>query len=172
MRQIKFEQLNEEIIKSCKKHPLCKTCRVIVGEGNQNAEIMLIGQNPGKEEDKLGKPFVGKAGKFLDKILKKYGIERRETYITSVVKCKTPRNRKPTKKEIEFFMPFLIKQINLIKPRVIVLMGEVAWKTPQIKNIKVETKYIKTYHPAAAMRFPKIRKKFEKDFKTLRKLID
>lgn len=161
-----LKKLNEEIIKDCKKYPLCKTCRVIVGEGNAKAKIMLIGQNPGAEENKIGRPFVGRAGKFLDKILKKNKIERKEIYITSVVKCKTPRNRKPTKKEIEFFIPFLVKQINLIKPKVIVLMGEVAWKTPKLKGIK-NIRYIETYHPAAAMRFPKARKKFEKDFEML-----
>jgi DNA polymerase len=162
---MKIEKLNKKIKKECKKHLLCKHSKVIVGEGNEKANIMLIGQNPGAEENKLGRPFVGRAGKFLDEILNKYGIERKNLYITSVVKCKTPKNRKPTKKEIEFFMPFLVEQINLVKPKIIVLMGEIAWKTPRIKKLKA--KYIKTYHPAAAMRFPKIRKKFEKDFKIL-----
>ncbi|RLG16093.1 uracil-DNA glycosylase [Candidatus Pacearchaeota archaeon] len=162
-----LKKLNKDILKSCKKYPLCKQCKnIVVGEGNIKAKIMLIGQNPGKEEDKTGRPFVGKSGKYLNKVLSKNKIKREEIYITSVVKCKTPNNRKPTQKEIEFFMPFLIKQIKLIKPKIIVLMGRVTLKTPIYKDIK----YIKTYHPAAAMRFPKIKKKFEGDFKVLGRL--
>ncbi len=141
--------------------------RVILGEGPFDAKVMLVGQNPGAEEDKLGRPFVGRSGKYLDKVLKENGIDRAMLFITSVVKCKTPGNRKPTKKEIEECLPLLIEQIKSIKPKLIVLMGGVAWQTPRLEGIL----YMETYHPAAAMRFPKIREKFEEDFKSLKDYI-
>lgn len=125
---------------------------------------MLIGQNPGREEAKQRKPFVGRAGKYLDSVLKKYGIDRGGIYITAMVKQTTPHNRRPTEKEIKTWMPYLLQEIEIIKPKTIILMGTVAWKTPRLKGIE----YIETYHPAAAMRFPKIRDRFEKDIKELR----
>jgi len=140
----------------------------VVGEGPENAEVMLIGQNPGAEEAKQGRPFVGRAGKYLDRVLKANNIRRESLFITSVVKCKTPGNRKPTAKEIADCIPFLLKQIRRIKPKIIVLMGEVARNTPRLKGIE----YIETYHPAAAMRFPRARERFEHDFRKLRALID
>ena len=136
---------------------------IVLGEGPDLAEIMLVGQNPGKEEIKRGKPFVGRSGKYLDIVLVKNNIDRSKLYITSVVKQSTPGNRKPTEKEIRHWMPYLIDEIKRIKPKIIFLMGEVAWRTPRFRGIK----YIKTYHPAAAMRFPNARERFERDFQKL-----
>ncbi len=133
----------------------------VPGEGDPGAKIMLVGQNPGKKEDETGKPFVGRAGQYLDRILQKNGVERKNLFITSVVKHASPNNRKPRADEIDACMPFLEEQIRLIQPKIIILMGKVAWKTPRKSSIE----YIETYHPAAAMRFPEIRKKFENDFK-------
>jgi DNA polymerase len=144
---------------------ICQKYRFVEGEGPLDAEVMLIGQNPGREEDKTGRPFVGRAGTYLNKVLRKNGIKREKIYITSVVKCRTPRNRKPTQKEIKASIPYLVKQIKKIDPKIIVLMGKVAWKIPRMED----RYYIQTYHPAAAMRFPKVRKKFESDFKKLKK---
>ena len=160
---MKINELNRKISRACRNFPLCRNSKIVSGEGDPHAKIMLVGQNPGKEENIQGRPFVGRSGKFLDMVLEKNNLRRKKLYITSVVKCKTPENRKPANTEIRFFMPFLTEQIKSIKPKIVVLMGEVAWKTPRIKGIR----YIKTYHPAAAMRFPKIRKKFEKDFSSL-----
>jgi uracil-DNA glycosylase len=137
--------------------------RIVMGEGPSDAQIMLIGQNPGAEEDKQGRPFVGRSGKYLNKVLAENNIKRESLFITSVVKCKTPGNRKPTKKEIEDCLPLLIEQIKSIKPKLIVLMGEVARQTPRLEGIQ----YLETHHPAAAMRFPGIRAKFEADFQRL-----
>lgn len=142
--------------------------KAVIGEGPENARVMLIGQNPGAEEARLGRPFVGRAGKYLDRVLKANDIRRESLFITSVVKCRTPENRKPTNKEIEDCLPFLVKQIRRIKPEVIVLMGEVARNTPRFEGIK----YFETFHPAAAMRFPGARDRFEQDFRKLRALID
>lgn len=156
----------EKQIRKCKKCSLWRTRKnAVPGEGKANAKIMLIGQNPGAEEDKAGKPFIGRSGKYLNRVLEKNKINRKNLFICGAVKCKTPKNRKPSSEEIKACMPYLLQQIKIINPKIIVLMGEVAWQTSRkIKNIK----YIETYHPAAAMRFPKIRKKFEKDFRKLK----
>ena len=138
---------------------------ILAGEGPQNAEIMLIGQNPGREEARQGRPFVGKSGKYLDMMLRKNNLDRGELYITSVVKETTPRNRRPTAQEIQYWMPYLLEEIRQVKSKIIVLMGEVAWKTPRLETVD----YLDTYHPAAAMRFLQPRKKFEDDLRTLGK---
>jgi uracil-DNA glycosylase family 4 len=138
----------------------------VAGEGPQNAEIMLIGQNPGREEAQQGRPFVGRSGKYLDTVLRNNNLGRSKLYITSVVKETTPRNRRPTAQEVRYWMPYLLEEIRQVKPKIIVLMGNVAWKTPRLEAID----YIETYHPAAAMRFPGVRQKFENDFERLGKL--
>jgi uracil-DNA glycosylase family 4 len=138
---------------------------IVAGEGPRNAEIMLIGQNPGSEEAKQGRPFVGKSGKYLDTVLRKNNVDRSKLYITSVVKETTPGNRRPTAQEIRYWMPYLLEEIRQVKPKIVVLMGKIAWKTPRLKAIE----YIETYHPAAAMRFPRTREKFENDFEKLEK---
>jgi uracil-DNA glycosylase len=97
-------------------------------------------------------------------VLLKNGIDRSRLYITSVVKQPTPANRKPTMQEIGYWMPFLTEEIKRVKPRVIFLMGEVARRTPRFEGIR----YIETYHPAAAMRFPKARERFERDVQEIR----
>lgn len=135
----------------------------VPGEGPDYAQIMLIGQNPGKDEVKQGRPFVGRSGKYLNEVLKKNNIDRRKIYITSIVKQATPRNRKPTAQEIRQWMPYLVNEIRAVKPKTIVLMGKIAQKAPRLEGIK----YIETYHPAAAMRFPSAREKFERDFEKL-----
>ena len=130
-------------------------------EGPKNARIMLVGQNPGKEEVTQRRPFVGRSGKYLDKVLLKNGLDRGKLYITSVVKEPTPGNRKPRADEIERWMPTLVAEIEKVKPEIVVLMGQVAWLVPRSEGIE----YVETYHPAAAMRFPKIRSKFEEDIR-------
>ncbi|MDZ7700504.1 MAG: uracil-DNA glycosylase [Deltaproteobacteria bacterium] len=137
------------------------------GEGPKGAEVMLVGQNPGREEVKQRRPFVGRAGQYLNKVLQQYGLDRGSLYLTGVVKEGTPHNRKPTAREINRWMPTLEAEIKTVKPALIVLMGRVAWKTPRFEGID----YMETYHPAAAMRFPKIREKFERDMGRLRQMI-
>jgi DNA polymerase len=127
---------------------------------------MLVGQNPGSEEDKTGKPFVGRAGKFLNKVLAKNGINREEVFVTNIVKHLTPQNRKPLPDEIAACAPYLTAQINLIEPEVVVLMGTVARQSPRVGC----TEYVETVHPSAAMRFTKMRKRFEEGFAQLKKL--
>lgn len=137
--------------------------KIVAGEGPSNAKIMLVGQNPGEQEVRQGRSFVGKSGKYLDDVLKRNNIHRGKLYITSVVKETTPGNRSPSAREIGNWMPCLLEEIRRVKPKIVVLMGKVACKTPRLDNIE----YIETYHPAAAMRFPKARKRFESDFEKL-----
>jgi DNA polymerase len=137
--------------------------KINYAEGPADAEVMLVGQNPGKEEIRQNRPFVGRAGKYLDRVMADKGIDRKKLYLTSVVKAPTPKNRKPTADEIHDWMPVLLREIEMIKPAIVVLMGRVAWQVPRINEIE----YIETYHPAAAMRFPEVRRKFEKDMAAL-----
>ena len=136
---------------------------IVSWEGPENAKVMLIGQNPGSEEARQGRPFVGRSGKYLDTVLAKNGIDRGRLYITSVVKETTQANRIPTAREIGYWMPNLLQEIRRIKPKIVVLMGKVAWETPRLDGIE----YIETCHPAAALRFPKPRERFESDFEML-----
>lgn len=164
-------------IRKCRKCRLWKTRKnAVPGEGNPNAEIMLVGQAPGRTEDATGRPFVGRAGKLLTELLAESGLKRNKVFITSVIKCFPPRNRIPKKDEIRACNPYIRKQIELIKPKTIVLLGNVAIKTvlgdagklDKIHGKKIVRKgitYIPTYHPAAGIRFPEIRRKIRMDFK-------
>ncbi len=139
------------------------------GEGPVNAKIMLIGQGPGREEDKQGRPFVGRAGLFLNKLLAKNDINRDKVFITSCVKCHTPKNRLPKMDELEACRPYILKQINLINPMLIVLMGRIAH---QLADYIKDRKIIKTPHPAAGMRFPKQKAAIIREFEKITRFIN
>jgi len=151
----------------------------VPGEGPANAKIMVIGMAPGVQEDKIGKPFVGRAGKFLNELFKIAKIERGKIFITSPLKClpQPPPNRKPTKEEIKACLPYLKKQIEIINPQKFILLGEVAFLVffPDEKLKDFRGKFIKkggkkyfiSYHPATGIRFQKFRKILEKDFRKL-----
>jgi uracil-DNA glycosylase family 4 len=161
---LKIDRLNERI-KNCRKCRLWQGAKnAVPGEGPLHAKLMLVGQNPGAEEDKTGMPFVGRAGKFLNKVLAENGIIREELFVTNIVKHVTPKNRKPSPDEIAACAPYLEAHIKAIKPKIVVLMGTVAWQAPRVEGVE----YVETYHPSAAMRFTKIRKKFEEDFRVLK----
>jgi uracil-DNA glycosylase len=160
-----LEELEMQIC-SCRKCRLWKGAKhAVPGEGPRDARLMLVGQNPGKEEDETGKPFVGRAGKFLNAVLAENGINRNEVFITNIVKHATPGNRKPFQDEVEACLPYLKTQVETIKPKTVVLMGAVALQTPRFEGVE----YVETVHPSAAMRFPKMRKRFLEDFAGLRK---
>jgi DNA polymerase len=163
--------LFEEIIlqvQNCKKCHLWQTSlHVVPGEGPTDAKVMFIGQNPGAEEDKTGRPFIGRAGKFLTKTLAEFGINRQDVYITNIVKHTSPENRKPYPDEITACLPYLIQQITIIKPKIIVLLGASAKETPRIEGIT----YFEVVHPSAAMRFTKMREKFHTQIAEIAKQI-
>jgi DNA polymerase len=160
-----LEKLDEQI-KTCRKCRLWQGAKNgVPGEGPFNAKVMLVGQNPGAEEDKTGKPFVGRAGKFLTETLAEHGIKREELFITNIVKHASPENRKPFADEIAACIPYLITQIAIIKPKIIVLLGATAKETPRIEGIE----YIEVIHPSAAMRFKNMRDKFRQQIAALAK---
>jgi len=176
-RKDSLTKLNQEI-RNCKKCPLWKTRKnTVPGEGPANAKIIFVGQAPGSEEDKTGRPFVGRAGRFLNQLLRIANIKREKVFITSPIKCFPPKNRKPTEKEIETCLPYLKKQIEIINPQKFILLGEVAFSVffPNKKLGSFRGKLVKkdgreyfvTYHPAAGIRFQKFRKILEKDFKKI-----
>lgn len=165
-------------IRTCKKCDLAKTRKnAVPGEGLIEAKIMIVGQAPGAEEDKIGRPFVGRAGQFLNQLFKITRVDRKKIFITSPIKCFPPKNRKPTKKEIESCFPYLKRQIEIINPQKFILLGEIAFLVffPDKKLSDFRGKWIKkdekeyfiTYHPAAGLRFPKIKKILERDFKKI-----
>jgi len=178
-KTVELEKLNQEI-KNCKRCLLWKTRKnTVPGDGPVNAKIMAIGMAPGVEEDKIGKPFIGRAGKFLNKLFEIAEIKREKVFITSPLKClpQPPINRKPKKEEIKACLPYLEKQIKIINPRRFILLGEVAFSVFFLnkklgdyrgKLVKKEDReYFVTYHPAAGIRFQKFRKILEKDFKKI-----
>lgn len=180
----KLEKLHQKMRK-CKRCSLWETRKnVSPGEGPAHAKIMIVGQAPGREEDLQGRPFVGRAGKFLNQLLKLARIKREKTFLTAPVHCFPPKNRKPTKQEIKACLPYLKKQIGIINPQKFILLGEVAfsvffpkkelssfrgkWTPPNHHPFfKGKKKFFITYHPAAGLRFPKIKKILEKDFRKL-----
>lgn len=150
--------------KGCHNCGLRSGCQgVVFGEGNPTAKLMFVGEGPGADEDRLGRPFVGKAGQLLNRILTAAGITRDEVYIANVVKCRPPGNRTPQPKEAEACLPHLRKQVAIIRPRIIVCLGATAAAYLIDREIRItkargqwfERKgflIIPTYHPAALLR--------------------
>jgi len=158
-----WEELEKSII-NCNKCKLCSNRQNIVfGTGNKNAKIMFIGEGPGADEDRLGEPFVGRAGQLMNMAFQAVGIKREDVYIANIVKCRPPANRNPEDDEAIACLNYLRNQVILVKPEIIVLLGSVA-----LKNIlgeeygitssrgkwieKKGIKYMPTWHPAALLR--------------------
>jgi DNA polymerase len=175
-----YQELKQEALK-CQRCQLREGCNgVVMGEGNINNRIMLIGEGPGANEDRLGRPFVGKAGQLMDKILESVNLKREELYITNVVKCRPPKNRVPHKNEFESCVSILMAEINLINPKVIVPMGSTAAKflispSESITNIrgnwiqKGDIFFLPTFHPAYLLRNSNMKKYSWYDFKLIKK---
>lgn len=174
LKQLK--QIEKEIIscKNCNLHT--GRTKAVPGEGSYHAKVMIIGEAPGKEEDAQGRPFVGRAGQLLTKLLSEIGLSRNEVYITNIVKCRPPENRQPSREEAIACNPFLKRQLELISPKVVVLLGATASKyvIGEDKITKIRGKifeidniiFLPTLHPAAVLRnesqLPLIREDFEK----------
>ncbi len=151
-----MEEIKRQV-QNCRKCRLWETAKNgVVGEGPMDAAVMFVGQNPGSEEDQTGRPFVGRAGKFLTKTLAEFGIKREDVYITNIVKHTSPQNRKPYPDEVEACLPYLTEQIGIIKPKIVVLLGASAKDTPRVAGVE----YFEVVHPSAAMRFTKMRERF------------
>ena len=177
----KHEDSLEKIATDVRGCPLCKLARTrknaVPGEGQISAKIMFIGEAPGRSEDEKGKPFVGAAGRILDNLLKKAGIERSQVFITNIVKCRPPNNRVPEEDELIACRPYLDRQIALIKPKVICILGRTAYSSilggssiTASRGKVIERsgqKYFSTFHPAAVIYNKSLRSTLEADLKRL-----
>lgn len=177
-----LETLREKL-KDWKGIELAKTSNPVLGEGNAHAEIMFIGEAPGEQEDRQGRPFVGPAGKFLDELLASIGLQRADVYISNVVKFRPPGNRDPTPEEKEACLPWLKAEIALIRPQVLVPLGRHALTQffPQMSISAAHGKpqrltdaifVFPIYHPAAALHNPGLRQALIDDFAALKTFLD
>lgn len=153
-----------EAIETCRKCRLCDArTNVVPGEGNPRARLLFIGEGPGREEDQLGRPFVGAAGQLLEKMMAAIGQTRNDAYIANVVKCRPPQNRAPEADEIAACLPYLRMQVGLIRPQVIVLLGASALRAicgDEMRITRDRGQWIQrkgvwmmpTFHPAALLR--------------------
>tara|TARA_B100000427_G_scaffold302491_1_gene286368 strand:- start:101 stop:805 length:705 start_codon:yes stop_codon:yes gene_type:complete len=170
-----------ELIKNCKLKK--NATNLVFGDGNINSKIMIIGEGPGANEDLKGKPFVGRAGKLLDKMLESIKLDRNKVYISNVVNYRPPENRKPSELEIERYLPFLKMHIEIIRPKILVLLGSTALNS-LVGNSEVISKargkwiqkkigenniwVIASFHPAFLMRQPEQKKLAWVDLKMIR----
>ncbi|PYV85776.1 MAG: DNA polymerase [Acidobacteria bacterium] len=154
--------------------------QIVFGVGNPRADLMFIGEAPGADEDIQGEPFVGRAGQLLTNMIKAMGLRREDVYIANIIKCRPPGNRTPERDECETCSPFLFRQIEAIKPKVIVALGAVAAKTLLAMNSSMgelrgrwydfrNTKLAVTYHPAFLLRDPRQKKETWKDLQMVMK---
>ena len=181
IKEIKLTQLKNHILKKNKYYP---RKNLVFSDGNKNAAVMIIGEAPGRTEDKLQKPFVGRAGKLLDSLLESIHLDRSKVYITNVVNYRPDKNRKPTPKEINDFKKLLFKHIEIIRPKCILLLGATAATAVlnhngplrQIrgkwKNIKIINYYydiLTTFHPAFLLRQSNQKRNVLQDLKKIKK---
>lgn len=182
-----LKELNKKII-TCDQCVLRKNCKnVVSGEGNAEAEIMFIGEGPGRREDELGRPFVGAAGKFLDEMLELINLKRGDVFITNVVKCRPPQNRDPLPEEIDACWIWLLEQIKIIQPKLIITLGRHSMNKflpnmkisethgqafkKEINNMGRKIFYV-LYHPAAALYNGAMREVLIRDFRRIPKLVE
>ncbi len=178
---LEYERLQEirKELGNCQRCKLSQTRRTIVfGEGNEQAQLMIIGEGPGFDEDVQGRPFVGKAGQLLTRILQSIHLQREMVYITNIIKCRPPQNRNPQPDEIEACYPFLRKQIEAIRPKVICALGTFAAQTLLRTDAKITSlrgkvylfsniRVFPTYHPAYLLRNPDKKREVWEDMKQI-----
>lgn len=170
-----------KVIGNCRKCKLYQgRTRIVFGVGNPRSEIVFVGEGPGRDEDLQGEPFVGDAGQLLTKIIESMGLKRQDVYIANVVKCRPPNNRNPEPDEIESCEPFLLRQLEIIKPKIICALGTFAAQTLLITKEKISSlrgnfyyyhdiKVMPTFHPAYLLRNPGDKKLVWEDIKKVMK---
>ncbi|MDD3775819.1 MAG: uracil-DNA glycosylase [Sulfurovaceae bacterium] len=185
---LQLPQNIQELRKLVSKCHLCELSKyrknVVFGEGNTNAKILFVGEAPGGSEDESGKPFVGRSGDMLDKIITNViNISKEDIFITNIVKCHPPKNREPNSIEAHTCLPFLYRQIKLIKPKIVVALGGTAYhyltgdetKMSKIRGIAIEKDdytIVPTYHPSYLLRNPSHKHEAWEDFKKIKQLYD
>ena len=177
--KISWEQLYDEI-GACEKCRLCQTrTNVVPGEGDIRADIMFIGEGPGRDEDLQGRPFVGRSGELLTRMIEAIGLKREEVYICNIVKCRPPQNRNPEVDEAQACMNYLRAQFALVRPKIVVLLGKVACRYTLNQEVSVmrehgrwyERKgvyFMPTFHPSALLRDPAKKRDAWEDFQKIR----
>jgi uracil-DNA glycosylase family 4 len=178
-----LDQLYRHMLE-CHKCPLADArTNLVFGVGNPHAEVVFVGEAPGRQEDLQGEPFVGRAGQLLNKILESIDVDRDSVYITNILKCRPPENRDPTQQETALCIPYLEQQLRLIRPKVIVAVGRIAAQyllntTAPVGQLRGRiyqrgpSKMIVTFHPAALLRNPNLKRDTWQDMKMLRKILD
>jgi uracil-DNA glycosylase len=170
-------------VRTCEDCGLCETrTHAVPGEGPPDADILFVGEGPGFHEDQQGRPFVGAAGKFLEEMLASIGLRRSDVYITNVLKCRPPGNRDPLPNEVEACRAYLLRQVELINPKLIVTLGRfsLAWFFPRDSIGKVhgslrrlgDRYFMHLYHPAAALHAGNLRKTIMDDFSKIPAALD
>ena len=187
--------VSNEAIELAKQTEICKNCKnIVIGKGNEHAQIMFVGEGPGKNEDEQGIPFVGAAGKNLDKLLAEVGLSLNDVYITNILKCRPPENRAPLPEEIKAHTPWLIEQIKEMQPKVVCSLGnystkfflalgnvdlmdkqpgitQVHGKVRMIEIFGIKIKLIPLFHPAAIIYNRKLISEWEKDMEIVKREI-
>ena len=170
-------------VKACTRCALAKTRRsVVFGEGNERADLVFVGEAPGEEEDIQGRPFVGRAGKFLDRMIERTGLSRKDVFICNVLKCRPPQNRDPDPAEVDTCKGYLFTQLQLIRPKVICALGRHAYNTlmnvdARITKIRGQftefngIKLLPTYHPSFLLRNEERIKEALEDMEKLREFL-
>ena len=186
-KQAQLDRVKQEIIdKNICTELAQQATNLVIGDGNINAEIVFIGEAPGKNEDEQGLPFVGAAGKFLNEMLAEAGLQRSDVYITNIVKYRPPNNRDPLPEEKKAFWPYLLKQLQIIQPKVVITLGrhsmEYFLPDMKISQIHGQAKRIRfgddklvivpLYHPAAALYNGSLRQTLIDDFVNVPKIIE
>lgn len=191
-KKVKLEQIADAIKNRSIDIEIAKTCtNPVPGEGNPDAKILFIGEAPGAQEDKLGRPFVGASGKFLDEMLDSIGLQRADVFITNIVKFRPPDNRDPKPDEIKACLPSLLEQIRVIKPKIIVFLGRHSMNVffPELKiseahgkpmkraikeagNKRLEAIFLPLYHPAAALYNGGMRQTLLEDFSKIPNILE
>lgn len=190
----KLEEIKQNLLNNLECPLRDAATNLVFGKGDSTAEIMIIGEAPGEKEDLQGIPFVGRAGKQLDRLLNQIGLTIDDVYIANILKYRPPKNRNPTQEEIINHTPYLIEQIKAIKPKVIATLGNYstkfvlsAFKPEKMRDVagiselhgkpkkisfnNIEFVVVPIYHPAAMMYRPQLREAFEHDFKVMKKII-
>ena len=177
-----WERLRDEAL-ACRTCELCETrTTVVFGEGSPTADLMFVGEAPGRDEDEQGRPFVGRAGKLLTDMILAMGLQREDVYIANVLKCRPPNNRDPKQNEVEACRPFLEKQIELIQPKIICALGNHALRrltdTDQgISKLRgkpiplLGSTVVPTYHPAYLLRNPAAKRQVWEDLQSILRLL-
>lgn len=170
-----------EALGDCRRCPLCKTrASIVFGEGHPQAELVFVGEAPGADEDRQGRPFVGKAGQLLTRIISAMGLQRKDVYICNILKCRPPENRNPRSEEIEACEPFLISQLQVIRPKMICALGTYAAQALLKTDVPISVlrgrlqsyqgiALMPTYHPAYLLRNPGAKRQVWDDIQKIMK---